>query len=138
VRVAGCDRDYACNASEAEMRKCRATILDFVRRALLDVSPSLNGYVYRFEAISEILSQLARLVNPERQSRAFLTFRIIVEAGQAQFVLEITGSPEAKHAAHTSRGRRLSAVRCPGPASRWRSTLERTRLSTAWFPIFVA
>jgi hypothetical protein len=38
---------------------------------------------------------LARLVDLERQCCAFLTFRIIVEAGKSIF-LEITGSPEAK------------------------------------------
>ena len=60
-------------------------------------SPPLpNGYAYVFEATSEILSQLARLVDLERQCCAFLTFRIVVEAGLQPICIEITGPPEAK------------------------------------------
>jgi hypothetical protein len=72
----------ACTLREAEMRARRATILDAVRRAVLDITPLPDGYAYRFEATSEILSQLARLVDLERQCCTFLTFRIIVEAGR--------------------------------------------------------
>lgn len=73
------------------MRERRETILDSVRRAGLDVSPLPDGYAYR----SEILSQLARLVDLERQCCLFLTFRITVEAGKP-ICLEVTGPLEAK------------------------------------------
>ena len=85
----------ACALTEAEMRERREMILDPLRRAALDVSPLPDGSAYRFEATSEILAQLARLVDLERQCCAFLTFRIIVEAGRQAICLEITGPPEA-------------------------------------------
>jgi hypothetical protein len=85
----------ACTLTDTDLGERRRTILDSVRRALLDVSPLLNGYAYRFEATSEILSQLARLVDLERQCCAFLTSRIIVEADRQPICLEITGPPEA-------------------------------------------
>lgn len=89
------DTPVACTLTEVEMRVRRATILDTVRRGVLDISPLPDGYAYRFETTSEILSQLARLVDLERQCCAFLTFRINVEAGKP-ICLEITGPPEAK------------------------------------------
>jgi hypothetical protein len=62
---------------------------------VLDITPLADGYSYRFEATSEILSQVARLVDLERQCCAFLTFRIIVEADRQPICLEITEPPEA-------------------------------------------
>jgi hypothetical protein len=85
----------ACMLTEAELRERRRTILDSVRRMALDITPLLDGYAYRFEPGSEVLSQLARLVDLERQCCAFLTFRIIVEAGKP-ISLEITGPRESK------------------------------------------
>jgi hypothetical protein len=86
----------ACTLTDAEMRKRRADILDAVRRAVLDITPSPDGYAHRFEPTSEILSQLARLVDLERQCCAFLTFRISAEAERQPICLEITGAPEVK------------------------------------------
>jgi hypothetical protein len=43
-----------------------------------------------------LLSQCARLIDLERRCCAFLTFRIIVEAGQQPIYLEITGQRDAK------------------------------------------
>lgn len=86
----------ACTLTDAELRERRATILGSVRRAVLDISPLPSGYAYRFEATSENLSQLARLVDLERQCCAFLTFRIIVETGRQPICLKITGPPESK------------------------------------------
>jgi hypothetical protein len=67
-----------------------------VRRTVLDITPLPDGYAYRFEPTSEILSHLARLVDLERQCCAFLTFRITDEAGRQPTCLEMTGPPEAK------------------------------------------
>jgi hypothetical protein len=86
----------ACTLTDDEMRERRRTILDSVRGAVLDITPLPDGYAYRFEASSENLSQLARLVDLERQCCAFLTFRIIVEAGPQPLCLEIKGPAEAK------------------------------------------
>ena len=86
----------ACTLTEAEMRERRRTILDSVRRAALDVTSLPLGYVYRFDPTSEVLAQLARLVDLERLCCPFLTFRIVVAAGNQPICLKISGPPEAK------------------------------------------
>ena len=86
----------ACNLTEAEMRERRQTMLDFVRAAALNVTSLPLGYAYRFEPTSEVLAYLSRFVDSERQCRQFLTFRIVVEAGNQPICLEVTGPPEAK------------------------------------------
>jgi hypothetical protein len=85
-----------CSLSEGEVRERRQTILDFIRGAALNVTSLPLGYAYRFEPTSEVLAHLSRLVDLERQCCQFLTFRIIVEAGNQPICLEVTGPPEAK------------------------------------------
>ena len=86
----------ACNLTEAEIRERRQTMLDFVRGAALNVTSLLLGYAYRFEPTSEVLAHLSRLVDLERRCCQFLTFRIVVEAGNQPIWLEVTGPAEAK------------------------------------------
>jgi hypothetical protein len=86
----------ACNLTEAELRERRQTMLNLVRGAALNVTSLPMGYAYRFEPTSEVLAHLSRLVDLERQCCQFLTFRIVVEAGNQPICLEITGPPEAK------------------------------------------
>jgi len=78
------------------MRERRNTILASVRSVAIDVTSLPQGYAYRFEPTTEVLAQLASLVDLERQCCPFLTFRIIVGAGNQPIALEITGPPEAK------------------------------------------
>lgn len=86
----------ACTLTEAEMRERRRTILDSVCGAALDVTPLPLGFAYHFDPTSEVLAQVGRLVDLERQCCPFLAFRIIVEAGNQPLCLEVTGPLEAK------------------------------------------
>jgi hypothetical protein len=86
----------ACTLSDAQLRERRGTILASVRRAAMEVTPLPLGYAYRFQPTSEVLVQLARLIDLERQCCPFLTFKILVEAGGKPVCLEITGPSEAK------------------------------------------
>jgi hypothetical protein len=61
------DLPVACTLTDAEMRERRATILNAIRRAVLDITPLPGGYAYRF-----------------------------VKADREPICLEITGPPEAK------------------------------------------
>jgi hypothetical protein len=90
------DSPIACSLSEAELSERRKMILDFVRSAAIDTISLPLGYAYRFEPTSEVLAHLSRLVELERQCCRFLTFRIIVEAGNQPICLEVTGPPESK------------------------------------------
>src|SRR5438093_1890023 len=90
------ERPIACTLSETEMRERRLAIQEAIRARAIDVTQLPDGYAYSFQAASECLMQLSRLVDLERQCCQFLTFRIIVEAGEAPIRLEITGPAEAR------------------------------------------
>jgi len=85
----------ACTLTEDEMRERRRTILDALRGVAREVTSVPLGYAYRFEASSEMLARLVRLVDLERQCCPFLTFRITI-ANHQPICLEITGPPETQ------------------------------------------
>ena len=84
----------ACTLSEAELRERRQSLLTFIRRSAVDVQPISNGYVYEFQASSDVFQQLCSLVDLERQCCPFLTFKIAIEP-QQPIRLEITGPAES-------------------------------------------
>jgi hypothetical protein len=86
----------ACTLSEAEIQERRQTIFNSLRSAVLNITSLPLGYAYRFKPTSDVLADLSRLVDLERQCCQFLTFRIVVEAGNQPFCLEVTGPTEAK------------------------------------------
>jgi hypothetical protein len=90
------DLPVACSLNESELRERRRTILAAVRTEAIQTVSLPNGYCYHFARTAGILAKLADVVNLEHQCCAFLTFRIIVEAGDAPIRLEVTGPPEAK------------------------------------------
>jgi hypothetical protein len=90
------DIPIACTLTDTEMRERRRTLLDAFRNAVLETTPVPLGYAFRLEPTSEALTQLLHLIDLERQCCPFLTFKIIVGAGNQPFTLEITGPPEAQ------------------------------------------
>jgi hypothetical protein len=85
-----------CTLTEDELRERRRSVLDSLRRAALDITSIPGGYSYAFEASSELLSELSRLVDLERQCCRFLTFKMVVEPAGHPIRLEITGPPVAE------------------------------------------
>jgi hypothetical protein len=66
-----------------------------MRNKQVAVTPLPDGYSYSFRADSEILAEISRLVDLERQCCQFLTFTIVAEPGNAPIRLDITGPPQA-------------------------------------------
>src|SRR5262245_40335345 len=85
-----------CTLTEEQLRERRQTFLDSLREASCDITPIPDGFSYAFKASPEVVAQLGRLVELERQCCRFLTFRIVEESGEHTVRLEITGAPEAK------------------------------------------
>ena len=90
------DLPITCSLSEGELRERRRTILMSVQADIGDTIAIANGYRYEFEAKSDILARLAQLVSLEHECCRFLTFKIVVEAGDTPIRLEVTGPPESK------------------------------------------
>ena len=90
------DVPIACTLSEAELRERRRMLLESTRKAAISVTELVSGCAYCFEPTSEILLDLAGLIDMERDCCPFLTFTLVVSAGRQPIRLEITGTPQAK------------------------------------------
>src|SRR6185436_3159398 len=95
-KIAAMDLPIVCTLTESELQERRQTILSAARNAVLETTSIANGYTYEFALSPQILEQLARLVELERQCCRFLDFQIIVEAAAERVRLEVTGPPAAK------------------------------------------
>jgi hypothetical protein len=90
------DLPIICTLNESELRERRRDVLECVRAKAVETISLPDGYAYKFASGPEILATLARLVALEYQCCRFLTFKILVEAGDGPITLEVTGPPEAK------------------------------------------
>jgi len=90
------DIPIACTLNESELRERRQAITGAFRGMKVTISELSDGYAFIFPASSEALKRIAELVDLERQCCSFLTFKIVVEAANADLRLEVTGPGEAK------------------------------------------
>jgi hypothetical protein len=90
------DLPIACNLTSAELQERRHTVLEKVRRAVVEVKELEDGYAYSFPSEGASLRELANLIEVEHQCCPFLTIRLTVGAGSGPIWLELTGPPGTK------------------------------------------
>ena len=86
----------ACRLTAVELQERRRSVLDVVRNAIQETVELKDGFAYRFPSNSDLIKQLATLVELERQCCPFLRFRTTVEAADGPIWLELTGPDGAK------------------------------------------
>lgn len=86
----------ACTLTAAELQQRRGTVLDAVKKSIVEFRELDDGYALSFPTSTESLKELTALVDLERQCCPFLTFRITVEANSGPVWLEITGPDGTK------------------------------------------
>ena len=86
----------ACNLTAPELQERRRTVLEKVRRAVVEVRELENGYAYSFSSEGDWLRELAGVIDLERQCCPFLRFRLTVEADGGPLWLEMTGPEGTK------------------------------------------
>jgi hypothetical protein len=90
------DLPIACSLTNTELQERRATVLQQVRSAVVEVRELENGYAYSFPAAGDWLGKLAGLIDLERQCCPFLRFRLTIEADGGPLCLEMTGPAGTK------------------------------------------
>jgi hypothetical protein len=81
----------ACSLTNSELQERRRGVLHRVRSAVVEVRELENGYAYCFPSEGGRLTELAQLVDLERQCCPFLRFAITVESDNGPIRLEMTG-----------------------------------------------
>ena len=86
----------ACSLTGPELQERRNSVLQKVRGAMSEIKETSGGYAYRFPSDEGWVSELARLIELERQCCPFLRFQVTVEAGGGPIWLELSGPEGTK------------------------------------------
>jgi hypothetical protein len=85
------DLPIACTLSSGDLARRQAELRSGVLAAADAVEVLPSGLRWRFASSPEIVTQLARLIEAERQCCRFLRFRLDAEPGLAGVTLDVTG-----------------------------------------------
>lgn len=85
------DLPIACTLGPAALKARRENLLNALLPHARERCALPDGYRLRFAAESEILQQIVRAVEAERQCCRFLQFTISVEADSGPITLDLTG-----------------------------------------------
>ena len=86
----------ACSLTDSQLQERRRDVLQKVRSAVVEVREIENGYAYCFPSEGKHLTELAKLVDLERQCCPFLRFCMTVEPANGPIWLEMTGPEGTK------------------------------------------
>ncbi len=81
----------ACTLSPNALKARKADLLNLLLSRAHDRAELPDGYQFRFAAEGNILSEIARMVDAERQCCRFLRFAVTVEPDDGGVTLALTG-----------------------------------------------
>jgi hypothetical protein len=90
------DLPIACTLSPAELGARRDALLPGLIGLATSRQPLDDGYRFTFDAVSDRLSHIARVIDVERQCCRFLKFQLTVDQAGVPFTLDVTGPEGTK------------------------------------------
>lgn len=98
-------QDIACQLTNDEFRKRKATILSTLAAKILDKKPLTNGYSFQLDPSDETLDLVTDFIKSERQCCSFFHFALDVNKEKDKSVqLSISGPDGAKSFIETELG----------------------------------
>lgn len=83
----------ACTLTPGELAARKDELLPGLLARADERVPLADGCRYRFTSSSDLLAEIARVMDAERKCCQFLQFRLTIEPGLGPFWLEVTGPP---------------------------------------------
>ena len=90
------DLPIVCTLGPAAVKARREDLLANLVRCVEERYETSNGYRFRFAAADEILVNIARTIDVERQCCRFLQFRLTIEPDGGPIWLDVTGPPGSR------------------------------------------
>jgi hypothetical protein len=87
------DLPIACTLNADDRRQRRADLLAGLMARAVAADPVDGGMRFRFDASSEVLSELVRVIDAERHCCRFLRFELTVTPDLGPMSLEVSGPP---------------------------------------------
>lgn len=114
-KVAGCDRpnkaksktmkdncckksttELSCKLTTPELQKRKATVLESLRKQIIEKKELENGYAFKFNGSDKMIDELTEFAKTERQCCDFFTFNLAITGDTTAVWFEIVGPKEAK------------------------------------------
>lgn len=88
--------DLTCNLTSSELQKRKMTVLENMRKEVVDKKEVQNGYAFKFPGTDNVLDQLTEFIKTERMCCNFFIFTLSVSGDKSEMWLELTGPEGAK------------------------------------------
>jgi hypothetical protein len=90
------DANFACKLTTPELQKRKATVLESLRKEILEKKELPNGYAFKFSGSDKMIDELTEFAKTERQCCDFFAFNLRVTGDTTSVWFEITGERETK------------------------------------------
>lgn len=84
--------ELSCSLTSPELRKRKETVLESLRRQILEKKELPNGFSFRFPGNDLVLDELTEFVKTERACCSFFTFELSVSGDKSKIWLSLTGA----------------------------------------------
>lgn len=85
-----------CTLNDEEFRKREQTVLNAVKKSVLETEETTGGYSFRFPSNDASFAALNEFIVLERRCCPFLDFKLTVPRGDGDLFLELSGPDGAK------------------------------------------
>ena len=88
--------ELVCNLTSPELRKRKETVLENLKRQILEKKEMSNGFAFRFPGSDVVMDELTAFIKTERECCRFFTFDLSVSGDKSKIWLSLTGAPGVK------------------------------------------
>lgn len=88
--------ELTCKLTSSELQKRKITVLEKLRKQVIDKKDVQNGYAFKFPGNDDILDHLTEFIKTERACCNFFIFTLSISGDKSEIWLELTGPKGAK------------------------------------------
>lgn len=88
--------DISCKLTTPELQQRKSTVLESLRKQVLEKKELKDGYAFKFKGTDAMLDELTEFIKTERACCDFFTFNLSISGDKSEIWLEITGADGAK------------------------------------------
>lgn len=86
----------ACKLTSKELQARKATVLESLRKQVIEKKELASGYSYKFDNSDKMLDELTEFIKTERQCCDFFDFALSIVSDEGAIWLSLTGPKNAK------------------------------------------
>lgn len=88
--------DLSCKLTSPELQKRKSTVLESLRKQVLEKKELKDGYAFKFQGTDKMIDELIEFIKTERECCDFFTFNLSISGDKSEVWLEIAGAEGAK------------------------------------------